>query len=134
MRRGELADLTAFIAVADNLSFRTAATRLGVTLSAFSHTVRATVPTSGRGRPRLQGVRKVQETVLRCLAGHREVLDEHHQAGVRDQDQAEVARRDTDPLQQRALRRWQHRHRASAPGDLVHRIQGPGAAPVVKPL
>jgi hypothetical protein len=29
MRRGELADLTAFIAVADNLSFRTAATRLG---------------------------------------------------------------------------------------------------------
>ena len=48
MRRGELADLTAFIAVADNLSIRTAATRLGVTLSALSHTVRTTVPTSGR--------------------------------------------------------------------------------------
>ena len=31
MRRSELADLTAFVAVADNLSFRVAATRLGVT-------------------------------------------------------------------------------------------------------
>ena len=40
MRRGELADLTAFIAVADNLSFRAAAARLGVTPSALSHTVR----------------------------------------------------------------------------------------------
>ena len=40
MRRGELADLTAFIAVADNLSFRGAAVRLGVTPSALSHTVR----------------------------------------------------------------------------------------------
>jgi DNA-binding transcriptional LysR family regulator len=40
MRRGELADLTAFIAVADNLSFRAAAVRLGVTPSALSHTVR----------------------------------------------------------------------------------------------
>jgi DNA-binding transcriptional LysR family regulator len=40
MRRGELADLTAFIAVADNLSFRAAAARLGVTPSALSHTLR----------------------------------------------------------------------------------------------
>jgi DNA-binding transcriptional LysR family regulator len=40
MRRGELADLTAFIAIADNLSFRAAAARLGVTPSALSHTVR----------------------------------------------------------------------------------------------
>ena len=40
MRRGELADLTAFIAVADHLSFRAAAVRLGVTPSALSHTVR----------------------------------------------------------------------------------------------
>jgi DNA-binding transcriptional LysR family regulator len=40
MRRGELADLTAFIAVADNLSFRAAAARLGVTPSAVSHAVR----------------------------------------------------------------------------------------------
>jgi DNA-binding MarR family transcriptional regulator len=40
MRRGELADLIAFIAVADNLSFRAAAVRLGITPSALSHTVR----------------------------------------------------------------------------------------------
>lgn len=40
MQRGDLADLTAFIAIADNLSFRTAASRLGVTPSALSHSMR----------------------------------------------------------------------------------------------
>jgi DNA-binding transcriptional LysR family regulator len=40
VHRGELADLAAFIAVADNLSFRAAAARLGVTPSALSHRVR----------------------------------------------------------------------------------------------
>src|ERR1700752_3992778 len=40
MRRTDLADLTAFVAVADNLSFRAAASRLGVTPSALSHTIR----------------------------------------------------------------------------------------------
>jgi len=40
MRRADLADLTAFVAVADNLSFRAAASRLGVTSSALSHTLR----------------------------------------------------------------------------------------------
>jgi DNA-binding transcriptional LysR family regulator len=40
MRRADLADLTAFVAVADNLSFRTAASRLGITPSALSHTMR----------------------------------------------------------------------------------------------
>src|SRR5580692_12288430 len=40
MRRTDLADLTAFVAVADNLSFREAASRLGVTPSALSHTMR----------------------------------------------------------------------------------------------
>jgi DNA-binding transcriptional LysR family regulator len=40
MRRGELADLTAFVAIADHLSFRAAAVRLGVTPSALSHTMR----------------------------------------------------------------------------------------------
>jgi DNA-binding transcriptional LysR family regulator len=40
MPRGELADLTAFIAVADHLSFRAAATQLGVTPSALSHKLR----------------------------------------------------------------------------------------------
>ena len=40
MRRGDLPDLTAFVAIADNLSFRAAASRLGVTPSALSHTMR----------------------------------------------------------------------------------------------
>jgi DNA-binding transcriptional LysR family regulator len=40
MRRGDIADLSAFVAVADNLSFRAAAARLGVTPSALSHTMR----------------------------------------------------------------------------------------------
>jgi DNA-binding transcriptional LysR family regulator len=40
MRRGELADLTAFVAVADHLSFRAAAAQLRVTPSALSHTMR----------------------------------------------------------------------------------------------
>jgi DNA-binding transcriptional LysR family regulator len=40
MRRGDLGDLTAFVAVADHLSFRAAAARLGVTPSALSHTMR----------------------------------------------------------------------------------------------
>jgi DNA-binding transcriptional LysR family regulator len=40
MRRADIADLTAFVAVADHLSFRTAATTLGITPSALSHTMR----------------------------------------------------------------------------------------------
>ena len=40
MHRGDLADLTAFIAIADHLSFRAAASRLGVTPSALSHSMR----------------------------------------------------------------------------------------------
>ena len=40
MRRGDLGDLTAFVAVADHLSFRAAAPGLGVTPSALSHTMR----------------------------------------------------------------------------------------------
>jgi DNA-binding transcriptional LysR family regulator len=40
MQRGNLADLTAFVAVADALSFRAAAARVGVTPSALSHTMR----------------------------------------------------------------------------------------------
>jgi DNA-binding transcriptional LysR family regulator len=40
MRRGELADLTAFVTIADNLSFRAAAVHLGVTPSALSHAMR----------------------------------------------------------------------------------------------
>ena len=40
MRRGDLADLAAFVAIADNLSFRAAAAHLGVTPSALSHAMR----------------------------------------------------------------------------------------------
>jgi DNA-binding transcriptional LysR family regulator len=40
MQRGSLTDLTAFVAVADHLSFRAAASRLGVTPSALSHSMR----------------------------------------------------------------------------------------------
>ena len=40
MDRGDLADLNAFVAVADQLSFRRAASRLGVTPSALSHSMR----------------------------------------------------------------------------------------------
>src|SRR5258708_22331486 len=40
MARSDLGDLTAFVAIADNLSFRAAAARLGVTPSALSHTMR----------------------------------------------------------------------------------------------
>ena len=40
MSRSDLSDLTAFVAIADNLSFRAAAARLGVTPSALSHTMR----------------------------------------------------------------------------------------------
>src|SRR6201985_3565672 len=40
MDRGNLADLTAFVAVADSLSFRAASSQLGVTPSALSHSMR----------------------------------------------------------------------------------------------
>ncbi len=40
MRHNHLADLTAFVAVADHLSFRAAASQLGVTPSALSYTMR----------------------------------------------------------------------------------------------
>jgi len=40
MDRGSLADLTAFVAIADRLSFRAAASQLGVTPSALSHSMR----------------------------------------------------------------------------------------------
>jgi DNA-binding transcriptional LysR family regulator len=40
MQRGSLTDLTAFVAVADHLSFRAAASRLEITPSALSHSMR----------------------------------------------------------------------------------------------
>src|SRR5690348_12946529 len=40
MRRTDFSDLNAFVAVAEHLSFRAAAARLGVTSSAISHAIR----------------------------------------------------------------------------------------------
>src|ERR1700726_707884 len=40
MNRADLADLSAFVSVADHLSFRAAASQLGVTPSALSHSMR----------------------------------------------------------------------------------------------
>jgi DNA-binding transcriptional LysR family regulator len=40
MNRGELADLNAFVVLADHLSFRAASAQLGVTASALSHSMR----------------------------------------------------------------------------------------------
>jgi DNA-binding transcriptional LysR family regulator len=40
MNRSDLADLTAFVAIADHLSFRVAASQLGITPSALSHSMR----------------------------------------------------------------------------------------------
>ena len=40
MHRSDLGDLTAFVAVADHLNFRAAASRLGITPSALSHAMR----------------------------------------------------------------------------------------------
>src|ERR1700754_1682718 len=55
MDRGNLADLTAFVAVADRLSFRAAASQLGVTPSALSDSMRQLGERLGLGllqRPR----------------------------------------------------------------------------------
>jgi len=40
MDRGNLAELMAFVAIADRLSFRAAASQLGITPSALSHSMR----------------------------------------------------------------------------------------------
>jgi DNA-binding transcriptional LysR family regulator len=44
MDRSDLSNLTAFVAVADRRSFRAAASHLGVTPSALSHSMRAFDP------------------------------------------------------------------------------------------
>ncbi|HSZ53990.1 MAG TPA: LysR family transcriptional regulator [Caulobacteraceae bacterium] len=77
MVRAELRDLAAFVAIADELSFRTAAERLGVTPSALSHTIREL---EGRHGVRLfnRTTRKVALTSAgeRLLARLRPALDE----------------------------------------------------------
>src|SRR5271156_2729545 len=51
MDRSELANLTAFVAVADRRSFRAAASQLGVTPSALSHSMRLLEERLGWGAP-----------------------------------------------------------------------------------
>ena len=49
MQRGELNDLMAFLAVAEERSFTQAAAKLGVSQSALSHTIRGLEPALGSG-------------------------------------------------------------------------------------
>jgi DNA-binding transcriptional LysR family regulator len=66
MDRGELANLAAFVAVADHLSFRAAALRLGVTPSALSHTMRQLEERLG-----LRLLHRTTRSVAVTDAGHR---------------------------------------------------------------
>ena len=66
MDRGDLANLTAFVAVADHLSFRAAASRLGVTPSALSHTMRQLEERLG-----LRLLNRTTRSVSLTDAGHR---------------------------------------------------------------
>src|SRR5258705_11918154 len=66
MDRGDLADLTAFVAVADLLSFRAAASRLGVTPSALSHSMRQLEERLG-----VRLVNRTTRSVSVTDAGHR---------------------------------------------------------------
>src|SRR5262245_46563619 len=84
MRRGELADLIAFIAVADHLSFRGAAVRLGITASALSHTVRQLEERLGvrllhrttRRASRADSARRLLERLRRAIADIPGALDD----------------------------------------------------------
>ncbi len=82
MRRNELADLTAFVAIADHLSFRAAAAQLRVTPSALSHTMRQleerletrllnrttrSVSLTGAGHRLLQRLRPAVEQIATAL-------------------------------------------------------------------
>jgi DNA-binding transcriptional LysR family regulator len=66
MHRSDLADLTAFVAIAENLSFRAAAVRLGVTPSALSHTMRQLEDRIG-----VRLLRRTTRSVSLTDAGHR---------------------------------------------------------------
>jgi DNA-binding transcriptional LysR family regulator len=66
MDRGDLANLNAFVAVADHLSFRAAASRLGVTPSALSHTMRQLEERLG-----LRLLHRTTRSVSLTDAGHR---------------------------------------------------------------
>jgi DNA-binding transcriptional LysR family regulator len=77
MRRNDLGDLTAFIAVAEHLSFRAAAARLGVTPSALSHTMRQLEERLGvRLLNRTTRSVSVTDAGLRLLARLRPAVDQ----------------------------------------------------------
>lgn len=77
MRRGDLADLMAFAAVAETLSFRAAASRLGVTPSALSHTMRQLEERLGvRLLHRTTRSVSLTDAGLRLLARLRPALDQ----------------------------------------------------------
>src|SRR5437879_11913167 len=77
MDRGDLANLTAFIAVADQRSFRAAASRLGVTPSALSHSMRQLEERLGvRLLHRTTRSVSVTDAGLRLLEGLRPAIDQ----------------------------------------------------------
>src|ERR1700720_4844205 len=77
MDRGSLADLTAFAAVADRLSFRAAASQLGVTPSALSHSMRQLEGRLGvRLLPRTTRSVSVTDAGLRLLDRLRPAIDQ----------------------------------------------------------
>src|SRR5258706_14822014 len=77
MDRGDLANLTAFVAVADQRSFRAAATRLDVTPSALSHSMRQLEERLGvRLLNRTTRSVSVTDTGLRLLDRLRRAIDQ----------------------------------------------------------
>jgi DNA-binding transcriptional LysR family regulator len=77
MNRGDLADLNAFVAVADHLSFRAASAQLGVTASALSHSMRQLEERLGvRLLHRTTRSVSLTDAGLRLLEGLRPAIDQ----------------------------------------------------------
>jgi DNA-binding transcriptional LysR family regulator len=77
MNRGDLADLNAFVVVADQLSFRAASAQLGVTASALSHSMRQLEERLGvRLLHRTTRSVSLTDAGLRLLAGLRPAIEQ----------------------------------------------------------
>src|SRR5260370_41870252 len=77
MNRSELADLNAFVVVANHLSFRAASTQLGVTASALSHSMRQLEERHGvRLLYRTTRSLSLTDAVLRLLEQLRPAIDQ----------------------------------------------------------